>query len=294
MPMLKRAASLLCLTLLFFLLAAQPSADNALADSQGLNRDETAPGTRVPLGEANKVEIVGTRFSITRSDGGLVTQAELIGTTINIEDAQGNTISIRIDDAELDPKDPNGEIMLYTLSVQDPATGSWRNMCSLDAQGVAKGFPLSGTWTRTGEHLQADKAYSLTCTSGALGKCVRMGYKPWATATDGSLLWDVHQACTRMVRADYCGDGKSHTRDGTLINIYDQLGIQKVESDSNTTFEAAWGPEGAVCVRKVRIPEDYSLQELERSCPRLKGKTGDACTEHQSLQSDDTLILNRS
>ncbi len=97
-----------------------------------------------------------------------------------------------------------------------------------------------------------------------------------------------------MVRADYCGNGKAHTRDGTPINIYDQLGIQKVDSDSNTTFEAAWGPEGAVCVRKVRIPEDYSLEELERSCPRLKEKTGDTCTEHRSLPSVDTLILNRS
>ena len=36
-------------------------------------------------------------------------------------------------------------------------------------------------------------------------------------------LASYHQACTRMARADYCGDGTSHTQDGTWIEYYDKL-----------------------------------------------------------------------
>ena len=28
-----------------------------------------------------------------------------------------------------------------------------------------------------------------------------------------------------MVRADYCGDGRSHTREDTTIDMYDGLGV---------------------------------------------------------------------
>ena len=59
-----------------------------------------------------------------------------------------------------------------------------------------------------------DDRFSVTCTSGVIGKCVRAGYKPWKTAADGRPMWDYHQACTRLIRADYCGDGRTHTRDG--------------------------------------------------------------------------------
>jgi ADYC domain-containing protein len=47
---------------------------------------------------------------------------------------------------------------------------------------------------------------------------VRFGYKPWREAA-GKPRWDYHQACVRMVRADYAGDGIGHTRDGTLIDL---------------------------------------------------------------------------
>ena len=58
-------------------------------------------------------------------------------------------------------------------------------------------------------------------------------------------LADYHQACTRMLRADYCGDGTPHTVDGTLINIYDGIGIQRDTDD--WAFEAEWTTTGARC-----------------------------------------------
>jgi hypothetical protein len=69
-------------------------------------------------------------------------------------------------------------VVLYSLSTKDPATGIWKNACTADAQGVAKGFPLAGIWTASGGHRRTPGHLELACTSGARGKCVRMGYKP--------------------------------------------------------------------------------------------------------------------
>ena len=59
-----------------------------------------------------------------------------------------------------------------------------------------------------------------------MGKCILWGYQPWSTKNEckGSkcrtqALDPWLQACTRMVRADYCGDGRSYTFDGTPIEI---------------------------------------------------------------------------
>lgn len=34
---------------------------------------------------------------------------------------------------------------------------------------------------------------------------------------------DYHQVCTRMVCADYCGNGIGHTQNSTPIDVYDRL-----------------------------------------------------------------------
>lgn len=142
------------------------------------------------------------------------------------------------------------------------------------------GFPIRGSWTEDGRYLSSEKGFSITCTGGAQGKCVRFGYKPWRTLPDGTSLEPYYQACTRLVRADYCGDGKGHTHDGTPIDIFDHVGIEAEAKAPGMRFEAAWGPEGAVCIRHVRIPELGLLSDLVTSCPRLRGVArGEDCQE---------------
>lgn len=58
-------------------------------------------------------------------------------------------------------------------------------------------------------------------------------------------------------------------------------------------FEAAWGADGAICVRHVRIRENVSLEELEQRYPRLQGRTGAACTEEFG-RAHGVLLFNRS
>lgn len=167
----------------------------------------------------------------------------------------------RLEDAQIDPQDTDRETYLYRVSIADPNT-SQVDFCSPDLDGIAKAMLLSGTWDETGKHISNDNI-TVACTSGVLAKCVRMGYKPWKKVA-GVSLQDYHQACTRMARADYCGNGISHTQDGTLIDVYDRLRIQQPDKDSNLVFEAAWGVDGAVLLNHTRYGD---LERLKEECP---------------------------
>ena len=92
-------------------------------------------------------------------------------------------------------------------------------------------------------------------------------------------LRDVYNACIRMVRADYCGNGTPTTKDGQRIDIYDDLGIQTHENETAMDFEAGWSADGAVCVRHIRVKANASLESLVAACPRLKDRVGPACSE---------------
>jgi hypothetical protein len=241
-----------------------------------------------------RLEVEGTEFHVFAENGALVPQDDLIGTLLLVRDENGNRVRIRIDRLGRDPADPPGEIQLYSVSSQDHQTGQWYNMCQPGPDGLAKGFPLSGSWSSDGQHFPS-KSFLFTCTSGAIGKCVRFGYKPWKRGPNNENLWDYHQACTRMVRADYCGDGRSWTRDGTLIDVYDRLGIQKAERREGMRFEAAWGSRGAVCVDHTRIPERLTLEELQAMCPERLKLSSFGCTEEVAAASlEEALIMNRS
>jgi hypothetical protein len=119
----------------------------------------------------------------------------------------------------------------------------------------------------------------MTCTGGAEGKCVRFGYKPWGRAPDGASLAPYYQACVRLVRADYAGDGRGTTRNGQPIDIYDSLGVQQPDNEPGYEFEAGFDEKGAVCLRHVRVKENATLAGVEASNPRLKGKVGEICDE---------------
>jgi hypothetical protein len=206
--------------------------------------------------------------------------------------------SIKIREIVQDPTDPDGDILLYRISTVDPVTGAPGELCEPDARGERWAFPLKGRWDANGRRI-SDQGFTLTCSAGAQGKCVRFGYKPWKETPDGFPLADYHQACVRLVLADYCGD-QGTTRDGMLIDIYDRLGIQRPADDAEQhrlRFEAAWNPEGAVCVAHTRVPENMTLAHLGDVCPRLRGHLGDAeCTADAAASGrlGPVLLFNRS
>jgi hypothetical protein len=248
-----------------------------------------SPAMAAASATVRNVEVAGTAFRVTLSDGRIIAQDQLPGTILALGDGTGRQRRIRIDGVERDRQDAAGEIVLYTLSEQEPGSGEWRNLCLPDPDGRRLGFPLAGAFTPDGRYEAGPGRILLTCTGGAEGKCVRFGYKPWGLGPDNVSLAPYFQACVRLVRADYCGDGTAHTRDGTPIDIFDAIGIQRAETAPGMTFEAAWGPDGAVCVRHTRLPDVLDSVTLATQCPRLEHSIGEKCDEATAA-----LLFNRS
>lgn len=281
-----RVVVLLGAALLAGACAPSPSPTTSSSRLEG----EGASPPPVDGGGVLPVRVEGTEIVVHAADGTRVSRDDLLGSVLAVSVDGGPPQQVRIDAIEPDPIDTTGEVLLYALTAED-ASGVRRAVCPPDPGGLQRGFPLAGGWTATGEHAHDPATIELTCTSGAVGKCVRMGYHPWK----GELERARHQACTRMLRADYCGDGESHTREGTLINAYDPVGIQRDEPVDGLVFEAAWGADGAVCVHHARVAAVSSLDDVVRRCPeKLRGRVAADCTEQAALDDPRALVLNDS
>jgi hypothetical protein len=240
--------------------------------------------------EGVSVDVVGTTLRVQRPDGSVLEGAALAGAVLVVT-AGARTLRVRIANVEQDARDPRSEVLLYDFRVI-AADGSEAPLCRPDPDGRQLGLPLVGRSDAAGIlRPSAASDFELVCTSGAQGKCVRLGYAPWRQAPDGRPMLDWYNACVRMVRADYCGDGRSFTRNGTIIDIYDRIGVQTSGNDPVFSFEASWAPDGAVCVAHPRIPDIINLDGLARACPRLAGRLGPTVCSQNFLGG---LVFNRS
>jgi hypothetical protein len=187
---------------------------------------------------------------------------------------------------------PGVNMLLHTVEVQGfdaSNTEHWEPLCGRDAyQQPIPAIMLRGEWSLAewssiGGDQISDSPYRVTfaCATGALGKCAAdctdkplckllgvpnaLGYKRWAppeqVLVDGTWVWRDyaldHQACTRMVRADYCGDGRTWTATGTPIDVYDRTRLNTAEKASSWywMYEATWNADGAVRISCDRLYE---------------------------------------
>jgi len=230
-----------------------------------------------------QLTVDGTEFLLATPEGRTLRSADLVGTTLKIQ-IERREIDIEIRSVDEDSSAVGGRVLLHRFVAKD-GTGNSVDVCTPDAQGRRLGFPVP----------DGRGGFELTCTSGAVGKCIRWGYRPWEERPGGPPMRALHRSCIHMVRADYGGDGRPSTRDGTLIDIGDRFGIRSFHRDLPMTFEAAWGVDGAVCVARPRIAEKGSLEQLAAAYPRLADHLGpDACTEESAAHDREALVFNRS
>lgn len=272
---------------------------SAFAVGLGVNPEAVPAASGQKSDRIVSVEVIGTAFRVTLASGTIVEKSELEGATLALVlPGETKPKQVRIDSIVPDSTDPQGEVLLYRMTVVDQATGRSEELCEPDQQGKRWGFPLRGQWDANGRHI-SDEGFTLTCATGAQGKCVRFGYKPWKTLPNGVALRDYHQACVRLVRADYCGTGGT-TKDGMLIDIYDKIGISTISDTADhdaLKFEAAWDVNGAVCVAHTRVRENINLEGLATECPRLRGRLGETVCTRAAAESGAfgaALLYNRS
>lgn len=190
----------------------------------------------------------GTTLQGTKLEGAALVGLELVGRL-----SDGSTIPVFIEAVRQHADPANADITLYQVSY-----GAERApLCGVHPSGEpVMATALANAWDeKTGARIDSADLFTFACETGVLYKCAAAGYKPW-TSAGGESLRDYHQACTRMFRADYCGDGRSFTRNGTEIDVYDALGVQEAATFDRASFafEATWGPDGATCIAKTRYP----------------------------------------
>jgi len=192
------------------------------------------------------------------------------GAVLRGQSSDGQPVEVAICDAEPTAADPR--MVWYRIEAWNPTAQEWENPCvPTGAVPNPRAVVMAGVWDEHGaHHVVADKV-TFSCENGVISKCASWGYRPWANA-GGHSLADAHQACTRMARADYCGNGQSHTRQGTMIEYYDALGFSprattatKEWDPGRAQFEAAWSPDGASCIARTRHGEPLSA--ILQECP---------------------------
>lgn len=250
-------------------------------------------------GEKKQVRLEGGRLEVP----GLTTQG-LIGAVLEGTSSEAEPVEVAICGAEPSPEDER--MVWYHVQLWNAEKASWENPCVATSRMLnPRALAVPGVWNERGARQDIPGRFTFACENGAIAKCVDWGYRPWARK-DGLALTELHQACTRMARADYCGDGRSHTHQNTFIDMYDNLGLLTPATQAvagwdpmKASFEAAWAPDGAQCLARTR--DGRALQSVLASCPgRFEPVAedlgqGDYCTHRRKgADSQAALIRNRS
>lgn len=184
----------------------------------------------------------GAAITIGPSTGAPLVGAALVGSTWTGVATNTVQTKLRIDSA-LQGTAPNTDLWFYAVSYQT-STG-WSPLCGLDgSRKPIRAVSVAGYWASvTGDsarYTSSTTRFVLACQTKTISKCEELGYKPHKGYANQLA------ACVRMLRADYCGTGVSHTTDGTTVNLYDNLGLQP--DTQRWPAEAEWTASGARCV----------------------------------------------
>jgi hypothetical protein len=147
-------------------------------------------------------------------------------------------------------------------------------------------FPVSGSWTSDGTY-RDDGNVNFACRDHVVAKCLRANYP---MRDNASAKADLFQACTRAMRADYCGAGVPFTKDGTPIVIRDTMGVSSRDIPS-LPFESAWTKDKMLCLghQRMRIPSDPDSARRTlcvKEAPRCRSRS-----EAEALGSSQPLVF---
>jgi hypothetical protein len=253
--------------------------------------------------------VADSRVEALRLEGGRLVaspdaSASLVGAVLQGTSSDGKPVEVTVCGAEPAPEDPS--MVWYRIETWNPVAQEWENPCVATGHVPdPRALAVSGVWDASGAHHDVPGRVTLACENGVITKCIRWGYKPWASH-NGQSLADLHQACTRMARADYCGNGRSHTRDGNVIDMYDRLGLLAPTTEasadwdpSRASFEAAWEADGATCLSHTR--DGRALETILQECPdRFRpgaggpGEGSRCAVRREGVRVEAALLRNQS
>ena len=214
----------------------------------------------------------GQLRGVRQTDGAALTGAAFIGASLTGRMSNYASFAMKVDNIV---NDAAFGVNWYYVSISLDSGSTWVPFC----QGGVGALALQYRWSGTNAKVLDGRMFTFACDNAALAKCVKWGYDPQKTKQErlnsstarAQSLADWHQACIRMVTADYCGDGVAHTRTGASIDIYDNLNIQ-LRAGTLRGTEADWATDGARCIRKTRWVNSTGLGDdlayVNSHCPQ--------------------------
>ena len=214
--------------------------------------------------ELYNVTLEETVFDARSAKGKRVSRAQFEGVTFRSALSDGSSLRLRVDSLLRAPPKEGAGIFRYRVAYE--TSEGWQSLCGVDEAGEAiAAIPLGGRWNYEvgapggGAWIDDPASFTFACNGHVAAKCVDMGYAPWRAARvcehgqgcHVASLGMLHQACTRMLRSDYCGDGTSYTVNGQEVNVFDGFGIRIDSEDWET--EAEWTTQGARCITRRRV-----------------------------------------
>ena len=292
---------------------------------QGTSAQGTSPGASLTSGGYAVAEVPLNHFysgwlgDFDQDSPAVIKKGELFlvlanGTTISGKalvgayvpaDRNGNRVWTIINSVSHDPTFPEGGTSLYGIDVIN-SDGTTSPLCGPDRNGVSAAIPVAALFNTHGDRVESTTQFTFSCTSGVVAKCYRWGYRPWLQgAGSPDEFTNLHWACVRMARADYCGNGQTWTHTGTLINMWDLAPApgpfqSHGPSDPTFVFEAGWSTRGAVCLSKQRwatLPPDIAANCPDRLVPPgASTSAGTVCNSSAEVPQFDatTELFNES
>lgn len=168
---------------------------------------------------------------------------------------------------------PNvGGISGYTVEYQRVIPGFWDNHCG-KLMTTEKSIFLSGShWDPLdASRTDGSNLVTLSCESGAVGRCAMWGYPPYAKGDPqyDAAARDYHQSCVYLKRAAYCATDKTNDADEMPIQLADPFQFNQIDSffDNSDHIEALWGASGALCVTRQAIHRRNRFNNFLPSSP---------------------------
>jgi hypothetical protein len=210
-------------------------------------------GTSLNGTSLNGTSLNGTSISANSTTGTPLSGTAMVGSKWTGTAANGATVNLRVDTA-LQGTATNNDLWFYGVSYQ--TTTGWSPLCGLDGASVPiKAVTVAGVWSAvSGDsalYSTSSTKFTFACRGKTVAKCIELGYKTFKGKTNQMVT------CVRLLRGDYCGNGNAYTVDGTLLNLFDNVGVQ---ADTQAWHrEAEWTMTGAKCVNSGTSAR-YDLQ----------------------------------
>lgn len=182
-------------------------------------------------------DLVGSRWYLTLSNADTDHDGDHDG-----DDAASVAVELWIaSHVQISPKESR-----YVFETFDDE-GAAVPVCGADSAGNHTMIPMKDITVDdlTGDMSTRKDTLYLACTSGAIGKAIVWGYRPWERPLPE------FEVATRMVRADYCFDGMSWTETGSAVQVRDRYNVNTFLYATDPT-EIVWTKTGAACINTPR------------------------------------------